>query len=58
MRIIQFNKDHENILEQVANDYGIDKEKLWDLYLEIMRSNYFQDLADIARENEDYLKGE
>lgn len=58
MRIIQFNKDHEATLEQVANDYGVDKEKLWELYLEIMRSNYFQDLADIARENEDYLRGE
>lgn len=58
MRIIQFNKDHEDMLEQVANNHGVDKEKLWELYLEIMRSNYFQDLADIARENEDYLKGE
>ena len=55
MRIINFNKDAEEVLAKVADDYGVDKEKLWDLYLGLMRQNYFDDLCDIARENKEEL---
>lgn len=55
MRIINFNKDAEEVLAKVADDYGVDKEKLWGLYLGLMRRNYFDDLCDIARENKEEL---
>lgn len=58
MRIIQYNKGCEDVLAEVATTYGVDKEKLWEYYMAIMRSNYFEDLCDIARENENELKGE
>lgn len=58
MRIVQYNKHCEDVLAEVANNYKVDKEKLWDCYLQIMQSNYFEDLCDIARENENELKGE
>lgn len=58
MRIVQYNKHCEDVLAEVATTYGVDKEKLWDCYLQIMKSNYFEDLCDIARENENELKGE
>ena len=56
MRIVQYGEESEATLEQVAEQYGVNKEKLWQLYLDIMRSNYFEDLCDIARENEEELK--
>ena len=55
MRIINFNKDAEEVLAKVAEEHGVDKEKLWDLYLGLMRRNYFDDLCDIARENKEEL---
>lgn len=58
MKLVQYNQACENMLDEVAEEYGVEREKLWDLYLEIMRSNYEQDLCEIARENEAYLKGE
>ena len=39
MRIVQYGKDSEDTLEQVAEQYGVNKEKLWQFYLDIMRSN-------------------
>lgn len=51
MRILQFNKHCEEILSEVATNYEVDKEKLWEMYLDIMKRNYFEDLCDIAREN-------
>jgi hypothetical protein len=56
MRVVYYNDNNEEVLEIVAKDYGVDKEKLWGLYLEIMKRNYFEDLCDIARENEEELK--
>ena len=58
MRTIQYNKHCEDVLAEVATTYEVDKEKLWDYYLQIMQSNYFEDLCDIARENYYELKGE
>lgn len=58
MRIVYYKQESENTLEEVAERYGVDKEKLWEMYLGIMKSNYFEDLCDIARENEEELKGE
>ena len=57
MRIVQYGEESEAMLKQVAKQYGVDKEKLWQYYLDIMRANFFQDLCDIARENEEELKG-
>lgn len=58
MRIVYYKQESENTLEEVAERYGVDKEKLWEMYLDIMKRNYFEDLCDIARENEEELKGE
>ena len=58
MRAIQFDEDFEKALEVVADYNGVDKEKLWEMYSGIMYANYYQDLCDIARENEEELKGE
>ena len=58
MRSIQFNEDFEKTLEVVADHNGVDKEKLWEMYSGIMHANYYQGLCDIARENEEELKGE
>lgn len=55
MRIINFNKDAEEVLAKVAKEHGVDKEKLWDLYLGLMKRNYFDDLCDIARESKEEL---
>lgn len=55
MRILQYDKECEKTLQRVAELYEVDKEQLWELYLDIMRSNFLQDLHDIARENEDYF---
>ena len=58
MRIVNYGKESENLLDFVAETYGLDKEKLWDMYLSYMRSNFAQDLYDIAKENEEELRGE
>ena len=55
IRIVQYDNECEDILEKVAKQHGVDKEKLWQLYLNIMKSNYEQDLWDIANENEEEL---
>lgn len=57
MRIVQYGELNEATLGKVASYYNIDREKLWDMYLAIMRANFEQDLHDIARENEEELKG-
>lgn len=51
MRILQYNEHCEDVLSEVADNYGVDKEKLWEMYLDIMKRNYFEDLCDIAGEN-------
>lgn len=56
MRIVQYNKHHEEMLERVARDFNIDPDKLWLAYLNTMHANYEQDLWDIANENEEELK--
>lgn len=55
---IKFNKDHMNLIQQVAEEYGVNAELLEDMYRDIMYNNFYQDLHDIARENENELKGE
>ena len=57
MRIVQYGQLSETTLGKVANEYDIDREKLWDMYLAIMRANFEQDLYDIAKENEEELRG-
>lgn len=58
MRTINYNRLHERKLEEVAARLGIDAEKLWKLYTQVLRSNIEQDLWDIANENLEELKGE
>lgn len=58
MRIIGLNLDDENTLARVADNNGIDRDKLWNLYRDITKRNFFDDLCDIVRENEGELKGD
>lgn len=58
MRLVQYQKEEEDILNRVAKQHGIEPEKLWEMYLQVMNSNYEQDLWDIASENLEELKGE
>lgn len=57
MKII-IEQDEAQTLRNIARQYKVNEEKLWEFYQEIMKSNYFEDLCDIARENEPDLKGE
>lgn len=57
MKII-IEQNEAQILRDIARSHEVDEEKLWEFYQEIMESNYFEDLCDIARENENELKGE
>lgn len=57
MKII-IEQDEAQTLRDVARLYDVDEEKLREFYQEIMKSNYYEDLCDIARENENELKGE
>ena len=57
MKII-IEQDEAQTLRDIARSHEVDEEKLWDLYQEIMENNFFEDLCDIARENENELKGE
>lgn len=54
----KFDERHEALIADVAKEYGATPEKVKELYCEIMYNNFYDDLADIARENEAYLKGE
>lgn len=56
MQIIIGEEDIQEI-QSVANRYDVDSDKLWETYSEVMKSNFFEDLCDIARENEEELKG-
>lgn len=55
---ITIGQDEAQEVESVAKRYGVNSEKLWEAYQEVMVSNFFEDLCDIARENETELKGE
>lgn len=54
MKII-LNKEETEILHKVAKENGTTSDKLYDLYKVIMTHNLFDDLMDIARENEGEL---
>lgn len=45
-------------VRNIARQYEVDEEKLWEAYQGCMTSNFYEDLCDIARENEEELKGE
>lgn len=57
MKII-LEKWEEKEVADIAKSDGVDKDKLWDMYQDIMERNFFDDLCDISRENEEELKGE
>lgn len=55
---IKLNKYHKEELANIAKQYGVDQDLLESMYIEVMQSNFYEDLCDIARENEEELKGE
>lgn len=55
MQIVIGEEERQEVLS-VANRYDVDSDKLWKVYLEVMKNNFFEDLCDIARENEEELK--
>ena len=55
---IKLNENHRATIAEIANEYGVDSEKLEGLYYEIMYNNFYDDVADIARENREYLNAE
>lgn len=57
MQIVIGEEERQEVLS-VADRYDVDSDKLWEVYLEVMKSNFFEDLCDIARENEEELKGD
>jgi len=55
---ITIEQNEAQTIRDIARQYEVNEEKLWEFYQEIMESNFFEDLCDIARENEPDLKGE
>lgn len=53
---ITIEQEEAQKVQQVAKDHGVDEEKLWQVYQEIMERNFFDDLCDVARENEEEIK--
>lgn len=49
------NGDETKILQRVARENNTTTDKLYDLYKTITIRNFFDDLMDIARENEKEL---
>ena len=56
MKIIIGEEERQEVLS-VANRYDVDSDKLWETYQGCMTSNLYEDLCDVARENEKELKG-
>ena len=56
MKIILEKGDAQEI-SKVAEQFGVEEDKLFGLYQAIMKSNFYQDLWDIANENEEELRG-
>ena len=52
---IKLNEDYIDTLNQVANKCDVDSDKLYTMYTQVMRSNFEQDLWDIATENREEL---
>ena len=46
------------VVLKTARAFDVDEDKLWDMYQAVMKCNFEQDLWDIAKENEEFLKGE
>ena len=55
MKIVIDEEERQEVLS-VANRYDVDSDNLWEAYQGCMVSNFFEDLCDIARENEGELK--
>ena len=53
---IRLDERDLQIVHEIADKYDVDSDKLYEMYIDIMRNNFYQDLADIARENEEELK--
>lgn len=50
------NNEQRGIVERAAKEYEVRPEDLWKMYGWIMKSNFEQDIYDIARDNLDELK--
>lgn len=50
------NDYERETLANIATQFSVKEDKLWEMYLGIMESNFEQDLWDIANENEEELK--
>ena len=57
MFTIQLTEGGREKIREVADKFDVDSDKLFELYLQVMTSNFEQDLWDIANENQDYFKG-
>ena len=57
MKIIIGELERQEVLS-VANRYDVDSDKLWETYQSCMVCNFYEDLCEVARENEEELKGE
>lgn len=55
---IKLNEHYKEEIKNVAKQYGVDPDLLEETYKEIMKSNFYQDVCDIARENEEVLQAE
>lgn len=57
MKMILDEQDRKEV-STIAADYNVLPSALEELYEDIMVSNFWQDLHDIARDNDDYLRKE
>lgn len=53
---IQLTEDGRQELLKIADNLGVDSDKLLDLYKQVMTSNFEQDLYDIVSENPDFFE--
>lgn len=53
---IKLSDEGAKKVREVADRYDVDSDKLFELYNQVMTSNFEQDLCDIANENEDYFE--
>lgn len=55
---MKLDKTSNAIIKEVARRNNVEYKRLKELYLQITQSNFYMDLCDIVRKNEEELKGE
>ena len=53
---MKLDRVNNAIIKEVARRNGVSHNKLKEVYLQITQSNFYQDLCDIVRENEEELR--